>query len=192
MFPLPRYEDCENTREQKWRISLCATCWWYMNKIEWDKTFHYLPWTKQLQITFGTMEGDNRSTNSAIEMIIQKLTFAVVSQSWSHLYWMTGQLQLKVLWWETSLSQVSHWRTVNSVCSSVLLMLTRSIKILRKRKVQTNNDWLWWFNPPGLGHLLLWTPNSVNILNRSRCCDSKDVTWIVCVFYFNLPPKSWH
>lgn len=74
-------------------------------------------------------------------------------------------------------------------------MLTRTVQILRQREVQTDNDGLWWINPPGLGYFLLRTPNGVIILNRPRYHDSKHVkalhlNWVYYKFY--LHPKAWH
>lgn len=68
------------------------------------------------------------------------------------------------------------------------LTLTRPVQILRQRQVQTDNNGLRWVNPPGFGHFILWTPNSVIILNRPQ-----KQTWIQRVLVncvFHLHPKS--
>lgn len=114
------------------------------------------------------------------------LTFVVVSQNRNDLYWTTERLQLKVLWGETSLNQVSHWCIVYPVCNN-LVVLTRSVKILRNRKVKANNDWLWWFNPPGFGHLHLWRPNSVDLLKKSM---TAKMLLELCVFSLQLTPRT--
>lgn len=110
-----------------------------------------------IQVTSVTM--CNMRWESAIKTI-QRLTFVVVSRSWSYLCWMVERLQLWVLRRETSPHHVSHWLKVIwhsqwILLAAVLLLLTRSVQIKRQREVQADHDGLWWINPPGLGHFLL-------------------------------------
>lgn len=69
--------------------------------------------------------------------------------------------------------------------------LTRSVKILRQRQVQANDNGLRRVNPPGCGHFILLMPNSVIVLNTGTTTEvNVDAAYISVDRELYSHPKS--
>lgn len=144
VFPLFRYEDCENTEKQS----------------------SYLQGNQKM--------GDScKSTNGDEQYFCWTFTHCYESLRYKHsLLQLSPNTEMINIRW---LKDLNCWSCdekhhfirfhVDLLCvllAEEFLVLTRSIQILRQRKVQTDDDDLRWINRPHFGHFLLWVPSSAH------------------------------